>query len=91
MKAFLSYLFGWIGRAMGDGENPSASRLIAVPCVLVVVLVPVLAWAWISLKDGKLAEFPGSMIGLIGTLLTPLLGFLHIQKREENKQTGDAA
>ena len=87
MRSLFAVLCGWLGRALGDGESPSASRLIAVPCVMIVVLVPVLVWAWISLREGHLQEFPGSMIGFIGTLLTPLLTFLHWQKKEETKQS----
>lgn len=68
---------------MGDGENPSASRLIAVPSLLVVNVLPTLLWVGLSLYEGKLLEIPGSVIGYIGAINAPLLGFVVAQKRQE--------
>ena len=48
IKGLFSPLFSWIGRAMGDGENPSASRFIAVPSLLIANVVPFLIWGYIS-------------------------------------------
>jgi hypothetical protein len=81
----LQAICSWLSRALGDGENPSSSRLIAVPSLLAAYLVPLGVWAGLSIAHGKLEEVPTSLIGLIGTISTPVLGFLHVQKREENK------
>ena len=82
MKTLCSFL----GRAMGDGENPSASRLIAVATIPLLLLVPLFVWAWLSLKSGAMAEFPGTVTGFVASALTPMLTFLHLNKREETKQ-----
>ena len=82
----MNALFEWLGRAMGDGDSPSSSRLIAVPCAMALILVPVFVWAVLSLRVGQILDFPGTVTGFVAATLTPLLGFLHIQKREETKQ-----
>ena len=78
MKAFLK-------AALGDGENPSASRLIAVPCAMALVLLPLFTWAVLSWRAGAMLEIPGSVTGFVSACLIPILGFLNIQKREETK------
>lgn len=77
--------YSWIGAALGDGENPSSGRLIGVPTLLAVYLVPLAVWTVLSIKDGKMNEIPGSLLGFIGTVSGPLLAFLHANKREEMK------
>lgn len=81
----MSKLCTWLAAALGDGENPSSSRLIAVPSLLAIYLVPLAVWVWVSLSHGTMAEVPASVLGLIGTVSAPLLAFVHWNKREENK------
>lgn len=81
MKALIT----WLGAAMGDGENPSSMRLIAVLCVPALLLVPLFVWAGLSIRARALLEFPATVTGFIGAALTPTLTFLHLNKREETK------
>ena len=81
----MSTFFNWLARAMGDGENPSSARLIAVLCVPTVVLVPLAVWALLSLRAGELREFPGSITGFMAAANTLVLAAFHLNKREESK------
>ena len=81
----IARLLQWIAQALGDGESPSSARLIAVPTLLAVYLVPLFLWAFLSLKGGVLVDFPATVIGFIGTVSGPLLVFIHWNKREETK------
>jgi len=83
MTAFFERLCAWLGAAMGDGESPSASRLIAVPSLLAVNIIPTLVWAGLSIADHKLVEIPGSLIGYIAAIDTALLVFVNRQKAQE--------
>jgi hypothetical protein len=83
MKTLIEKLFAWFGAAMGDGESPSASRLIAVPSLLAVNVLPTLVWVGLSIFDHRLLEVPGTVIGYIGAINTALLGFVIAQKRQE--------
>lgn len=82
MRAFMS----WISRALGDGENPSSSRLLAITCVPALLLVPLVVWTVLSIQRGQMLEFPGTVTGFVAAGTTPLLGYLHLNKREETKQ-----
>jgi hypothetical protein len=73
----------WLGRAMGDGENPSSSRLVAVPALLAIYLVPLAVWTVLSLRTHAMLDVPTSVLGLIGSVSGPLLAFLHWNKRVE--------
>lgn len=85
MKTLIAQLASWFGRAMGDGENPSSSRLIAVPSLLAVNILPTLVWVGLSVWEKKLIEFPGSVIGYIGSVNAALLVFVNRQKAQEQK------
>ena len=85
MKSLIDKLFAWLGSAMGDGESPSASRLIAVPSLLAVNVLPTLVWVWLSFSKGQLVEVPGTVIGYIASANTALLVFVNRQKAQENK------
>ena len=78
-------LFSWLAKAMGDGENPSTMRLIAVSCVPFIVVAPVAVWAWLSLSEHKLQDFPASVTGYVPIIVGTILGALHLNKREESK------
>lgn len=68
---------------MGDGTDPSASRLIAVPSLLAVNILPTLVWAYLSFNSGCLVEVPGTVIGYIGAINGALLGYLAAHKKME--------
>ena len=82
----MKQLFTWLAQALGDGESPSSSRLIAVPSLLAVYLVPLSVWTFVSLHDGRLSEVPATVLGLIGTVSGPLLAFVHWNKRVEEEK-----
>ena len=81
-------LWSWLGRALGDGENPSSSRLLALVCVPALVLVPLIVWAVLSLVAHSLLEIPGGVTAFVGATVSPMLAFVHLQKREETKSGG---
>ena len=81
----MTAFFNWLARAMGDGENPSTTRLIVVATVPAVVLVPLCVWAVLSLRAHALLELPGTVTGFAAACLTTLLGALHLNKKEETK------
>ena len=85
MKPALQALAAWLARAMGDGENPSTSRLIVVATVPLTILVPLLVWAFLSLATGGLLEFPATVTGFITAAVTLILGAFHLNKKEESK------
>jgi len=73
---------------MGDGENPSSARLLAVAVVPASVLVPLGVWAALSLHARALLEVPGSVTGFVSAANAPLLALLHFNKRIEAQQDG---
>ena len=81
----MNSFFNWLARAMGDGENPSATRLIVVSTVPALVLLVVGVWAALSLHAHALLEIPGSVTGFVAACLTTLLGVLHLNKQVESK------
>jgi hypothetical protein len=85
----MNTLFSFLGRAMGDGENPSSARLIAVAVVPLSILVPLLVWAVLSVHARTLLEVPGSVTGWVSAANAPLIALLHFNKRIEARQ--DAA
>ena len=70
---------------MGDGENPSTSRLIVVATVPATILLPIFLWAGLSLHAHTLVEFPASLTGFVTATDTIVLGAFHLNKREESK------
>jgi hypothetical protein len=79
----MNTFFTFLGRAMGDGENPSSARLLAVAVVPAAILVPLAAWAALSLHAHALLEMPGSVTGFVSAANAPLLALLHFNKRIE--------
>ena len=82
----MGILFTWLGKAMGDGENPSAMRLIAVTSVPLLAVVPMVVWAVLSLSQGKLLEFPSSVTAYSPLMATTILAALHLNKRVEEEK-----
>ena len=73
-------LLSWISEKYRDPEDPTLARLLAVPVLFATYLIPIGIWAVASWKvsaTGHLAEVPGTLIGLIGTISGPLLAFLY--------------
>ncbi len=79
-------LFTFLGRAMGDGENPSSARLIAVAVVPLSILLPMIVWAALSIHARQMLEFPGSVTGFVSAANAPLIALLHFNKRVEAAQ-----
>jgi hypothetical protein len=87
----MNTLCSFLGRAMGDGENPSSARLLAVAVVPAAILVPLLVWAALSVHTRALLEFPGSVTGFVSAANAPLLALLHFNKRIEAMQDAQAS
>jgi hypothetical protein len=83
IKTVLEKFVSWLSQALGDGESPSASRLIAVPSLIIANAFPFLTWTCLCFIEGKMIEFPGSVIGAISAINTALLIFVNAQKRLE--------
>ena len=83
IKSIFTSVFAFLGKALGDGESPSASRLIAVPALLAINILPTLVWTGLSIYNVSLQEVPGSVVGYIGAINTALLIFLNRQKAQE--------
>jgi hypothetical protein len=75
----------WLSRAMGDGENPSTSRLIVVATVPLTLLLPLFIWATLCLVNRQVLDFPASVTGYITAANTLVLGAFHLNKKEETK------
>jgi hypothetical protein len=79
----IKLLFSWLSRALGDGDNPSSSRLIAVPTLLSIYLVPLTVWAYLSFSEKKLLDVPMSLVAFVGAVSGPLLVFVNSNKKLE--------
>jgi len=71
--------------ACSDGHNASVSRIISLICVPATILIPLFLWTGISLFEGKLLDFPTSIIGFMAAANTLVLGAQNLNKREETK------
>ena len=58
-------LFSFLASAMGDGENPSAMRLIMVFGVTLILAV----WAVVCVHTSAVTEIPQSIIEVLGLLI----------------------
>lgn len=79
--------FAFFGRALGDGESPSASRIMAMLTVVCTIVLPMGLWAALSLHARALLELPGSLIGFMSAASALNLALFHLNKREEGKTT----
>ncbi len=73
-----TFLFDAKGKA-------SHTRLLVMLCVPLLVLVPLLIWAAISLHTRALAEIPLTVTGYLGAANGIILGYAVHNKRQENK------
>ena len=70
-------LFSFLAKAMGDGENPSAMRLIMVYGVCLILTV----WSLVCLKKGELVAFDQSIIEVLGVLIIGKVAQAHLETR----------
>lgn len=71
--------FSFLGKALSDGENPSAMRLVMVLGVLVIIGV----WALASWHGRSVAEFPQSVVEVLGALLVGKVVQTHLETRND--------
>ncbi len=77
--------WNYLKDACSDGQNASASRIVSMVCVPLTILIPLFLWTGISLSEGKMVDFPGSIIGFMAASNTLVLGAQNLNKREETK------
>lgn len=72
---------------LSDGNKRSHTRLLVMLCVPVIVLLPIVVWAIVSLHTKSLVEIPLTITGYIGAANGIILGYAAHNKREETKTT----
>jgi hypothetical protein len=70
-----------------DGKKRSHTRLLVLLCVPVLVLLPLLVWALISVTAHELREIPLTITGYLGAANGIILGYAAHNKRCEAKPT----
>jgi hypothetical protein len=65
--------------------KPSHTRLLVMLSVPLLVILPLLIWAFVSLRAGALAEIPLTITGYLGAANGIILGYAVHNKREETK------
>jgi hypothetical protein len=70
-------IFSFFAKAMGDGENPSAMRVIMVYGVCLILTV----WAALCIKSGSLVAFDQSVIEVMALLVVGKVAQSHIETR----------
>ena len=89
MKSFCS----WIARAMGDGENPSALRLVMVPGALLAIATACFLVCWSICTKTPVPDVPFGTSAFFLSILSTVLGAKIWQANIENRNppTGGAA
>ncbi len=83
--SFFAKLCALYSRATSETGDTSATRTVVLSTAPAVVLLPFVAWFWLSLAAGVMQDYPGSVIGAQGALLAALFGWSAHNKREETK------
>jgi hypothetical protein len=83
----LAKLLSLYARATSETGDTSATRVLVLSTAPFVILLPVVAWFELSMISARLLEYPGSIIGAQGALLSAVFGWSHFNKREETKES----
>lgn len=72
-------LFSFLASALSDGENASAMRVLMLGGAGLIIAV----WAVASLHTRTVAEFPQSVIEVLGALIVGKVAEKHLETRNE--------
>lgn len=67
----------FIGKALSDGENPSAMRVVVVLGCLSIIGV----WVIASVCKGTVQDFPQSVVEVLGALIVGKVAQSHVESK----------
>ncbi len=76
--------FSWLGKVVEEAPGvPSTMRVIYMVITVMVAVVPMSLWAYLSIKTGTMVDFPGGVITMATLLFSAASGAKVIQQRGE--------
>ena len=77
-------LFSWLGKVVEESPGvPSTTRTIYMIVTMMVAVVPMSLWAYLSIRAGQMVDFPAGVITMATLLFGVVSSAKVVQQRGE--------